>query len=121
MSHSIVFRNIERIPTQGLMSKNKIINENNKGVTWACFYGSLGVLKWIHVKYDLSKQDIQIFDLKNACVNGHYEIVLFLATTYGFTTEDTATFINEISEEKRKIIFECLGFIGSLTKPAKAQ
>jgi hypothetical protein len=85
MSHSIVFGNIERRCKEGLMSKDNLNDDINYNVQWACRYGSLELLKYLHINYNLTKKDFQIYNLRHACVWEHYEILFFLSTTYGFT------------------------------------
>ena len=105
-----------------ITKEDAMFNDNYLFET-TCFYSHLEVCKWLQKKFRFTKEELIPISngrfFRGICVDSSIEIITYLRNTFGFTMDDTKSFIDQISEKQKEKLSECLTPIGSLTKPAK--
>ena len=103
------------------ITKEEAVVDENFAFEVACVEGNLEIVKWLQETFAFTKEEVSHnnnYALELAFYYDHFEIVYFLRDIYGFVKEDTNVFIDQIPEEDREKLFECLTPVGSFTKGA---
>lgn len=99
------------------MNNNKIDAEY---FNVCCRYGSLNEIKKTHKYVGIKKTDVShnnYSSIKNACEGNNWNIISYLYNIETFDIEDLNNFIDEIPENKKKILLNTIIPLGSFTKP----
>jgi hypothetical protein len=114
-------KSLIKLYKKGNLTKENSLISRGYGFCFAIESGHLNVCIWLCETFQITKEDMLNYEwnlLYSACIKEDYKIISFLCNKFGFSIEDTDCFIQEIPEEKREKIFECLTPIGSFTKPS---
>jgi hypothetical protein len=105
------------------LNKSDAQSYNNYSLRSACRNGHMNVCEWLVLTFHYKKEDfiIENKSFYDACfydarIYEDFKYLSYLRDMFDFNVGDIESFMNEIPEEKREKIIECLTPIGLLTK-----